>query len=305
MENLTHTPETTPAAAPPSTSKPRSEAQIAASRANGAKSKGPKTPEGMLIASLNAQRHGLLSRAVVMEGENPDAYRQLSTNLIELFQPADEHEANLVETMLISMWRRHRALSMETCGLSTLVRKQRKLAAQAPTASTTCTTTHDHAFNALSASLANASLAKSADADTRTLDLLHRYEARHTRSYNRAVKDLFAYRKLRGLQPIPTFDQSAAEQDLADQLDAIAAQPESAPNPTDSAPKTPQSEPRAQASGPQLSTDAAASQPPQHHSLPNEPELPTPPTSQNQPNGPKPHANHPARNKFKKNRRRK
>ena len=292
MENLTHTPETTPATAPPSTPKPRSEAQIAASRANGAKSKGPKTPEGKHIASMNAERHGLLSRLALMDGEGQANFLQLSRNLIELFQPADEHEANLVEIMLTSIWRRQRAMAMETCGFSFFHRHQTRLAIQQNNPGGSH---FDLAFAGLSASLAS-----NTDADARALELLHRYEIRHTRAYTRAVKDLFEYRKLRGLQPIPTFDQSAAEQDLADQLDALAAHPESAPTPDQ-----PQTEPRAQASGPQPSTYAVTPHPTQHHALPNEPETPTPPTSQKLPNGPKPHANHPARNKFKKNRRRK
>ncbi len=283
MENLTHTPETTSSAVPPATPKPRPEtqrsaAQIAASRANGAKSKGPKTEEGKRIAALNSRRHGLLAASTVIDGEEQTSFMMLSESLIELFQPADEHEANLVETMLTSMWRRTRALSMQTSGISILVRKQAKLAAQS---GTPARDSHHLAFTGLSASLAAASVAKSADADARTLDLLHRYEAHHTRAYSRAVKDLFAYRKLRGQQPIPTFDQSAADQAVAPTQPDSPAQSTSATDPTPS-------EPRAQASVP--------------NSQPNEPTpTPTPTPSVT----PKPHSNHPGRNKFKKNRRRK
>ncbi len=253
MENLTQNTEHTSAPVPPTTPKPRSEAQIAASRANGAKSKGPKTPEGKHIAAMNAERHGLLSRLAVMDGEDQACFIQLAHNLSELFQPADEHEENLVEIMLTSIWRRTRAIAMETCGFSFFYRYQTRLAVEQNNPGGSH---FDLAFAGLSASLAN-----NKDADARALELLHRYEIRHTRAYNRAVKDLFAYRKLRGLQPIPTFDQSAA------------AQSESTPTPA-------QTEPHAQASGPQIPTNAA-------------------------PQPQKPHANHPARNKFKKNRRRK
>ena len=62
MENLTQTPEN-------STTRPRSEAQIAASRANGAKSQGPVTEEGIARADKNSRCHGLLGRLTVMETE--------------------------------------------------------------------------------------------------------------------------------------------------------------------------------------------------------------------------------------------
>ena len=278
MENLTQNTEHTPK---PNLGKPRSEAQIAASRANGAKSKGPKTPEGKRIAAMNAERHGILSTWAVMDGEDQACFIQLAHNLSELFQPADEHEENLVEIMVTSTWRRARALAMETCGFSFFHRYQTRLAEQHNNPSNN---PYDLAFAGLSASLAS-----NKDSDARALELLHRYEIRHTRAYNRAVKDLFEYRKLRGLQPIPTFDQSAAEQEAP-----ATSQP--------STPNQPQAEPRAQASVPQIPTDAApphATQPP---SLPNEPK-PAPTATSAQPA--KPHTNHPARNKFKKNRRRK
>ena len=281
MENLTQDTETTYAPVPPTTARPRSEAQIAASRANGAKSKGPKTPEGKRIAAMNAERHGILSTWAVMDGEDQACFIQLAHNLSELFQPADEHEENLVEIMVTSTWRRARALAMETCGFSFFHRYQTRLAEQHNNPSNN---PYDLAFAGLSASLAS-----NKDSDARALELLHRYEIRHTRAYNRAVKDLFEYRKLRGLQPIPTFDQSAAEQEAP-----ATSQP--------STPNQPQAEPRAQASVPQIPTDAApphATQPP---SLPNEPK-PAPTATSAQPA--KPHTNHPARNKFKKNRRRK
>ncbi len=282
MENLTQNTEHTSAPVPPTTPKPRSEAQIAASRANGAKSKGPKTPEGKHIAAMNAERHGLLSRLAVMDGEDQACFIQLAHNLSELFQPADEHEENLVEIMLTSIWRRTRAIAMETCGFSFFYRYQTRLAVEQNNPGGSH---FDLAFAGLSASLAN-----NKDADARALELLHRYEIRHTRAYNRAVKDLFAYRKLRGLQPIPTFDQSAAAQSGPPDAPAI-------PTPTPA-----QTEPRAQASGPQIPTNAAPLLPTQHPVLPNEPK-PTPTPTPSAPS--KPHNNHPARNKFKKNRRRK
>jgi len=49
--------------------RPRTEAQLRASRANGALSLGPTTPAGKRRSSRNSARHRLLSSSVVLEGE--------------------------------------------------------------------------------------------------------------------------------------------------------------------------------------------------------------------------------------------
>jgi hypothetical protein len=54
-----------------------SERQKAANRANALHSTGPKTQEGKAVVRLNALRHGLLTRDVVLPGENADAFEDL------------------------------------------------------------------------------------------------------------------------------------------------------------------------------------------------------------------------------------
>ena len=84
----------------PTQKPPRTPAQIAASRANGAKSKGPVTPEGKSISARNAERHGFFSQLATIKGESPQEYVQVSTDLYETWQPTDEYERCLVDTML-------------------------------------------------------------------------------------------------------------------------------------------------------------------------------------------------------------
>ena len=53
------------------------EKQIQASRANGARSKGPVTPAGKQNSSRSSTRHGLLCRSVVLAEESPDRFAEL------------------------------------------------------------------------------------------------------------------------------------------------------------------------------------------------------------------------------------
>ena len=54
-----------------------SEKQAEANRRNALKSTGPKTPEGKSTVRHNALRHGLLSRDILLPGEDEDALREL------------------------------------------------------------------------------------------------------------------------------------------------------------------------------------------------------------------------------------
>ena len=66
------------------------QAQIDAARRNGAKSHGPKTPEGKAISSMNALRHGLTAQAILLTNENSEAFQTLAAAYYEKFQPADD-----------------------------------------------------------------------------------------------------------------------------------------------------------------------------------------------------------------------
>jgi hypothetical protein len=54
-----------------------SERQKAANQANARHSTGPKTRKGKAIVRFNAVRHGLLTRDVVLPGEDADSFEDL------------------------------------------------------------------------------------------------------------------------------------------------------------------------------------------------------------------------------------
>ena len=82
-----------------------SEKKAEANRRNALKSTGPKTPEGKEAVRLNALKHGLLSQAVLLPGEDEEALRELGQNLKVELQPVGELENLLVDRIIASYWR--------------------------------------------------------------------------------------------------------------------------------------------------------------------------------------------------------
>jgi len=111
---------------------PRSPLQIAAARANGAKSRGPVTaegkraaaantakstgpvtPEGKARSSRNATRHGLLADSMVLYGESDDRFCALLASLEAELHPQPGIESTQTEIMAVAHWRRMRLWSLE------------------------------------------------------------------------------------------------------------------------------------------------------------------------------------------------
>src|SRR5665213_3762386 len=83
----------------------RSQAQIDASRTNGALSHGPVTDEGKAISSRNSVRHGILSNSILLIGESREEFDRLLTSQIQEFDPQTEAEMGRVEELVVCRWR--------------------------------------------------------------------------------------------------------------------------------------------------------------------------------------------------------
>jgi hypothetical protein len=141
--------------------------RITASRANAARSTGPITPEGKERSAANATRHGLLAKCVVLENESAPCFDNLVAEHTARFAPADGVEFGMIEEMAAAYWRMRRAWAIENRLMEKALRNQPPGDEAARIAA---------AFSELAA--------------TPELNLLHRYEARLHRIYQRALFNL-------------------------------------------------------------------------------------------------------------------
>jgi len=88
------------------------DAQLAANRANAAKSTGPRTGEGRRRSSLNAIRHGLTGQTVVLPNEDMEAYLRHSKEIVDSLRPETPVERQLAQRWADQQWRLNRVPSI-------------------------------------------------------------------------------------------------------------------------------------------------------------------------------------------------
>lgn len=88
--------------------------QTEANRRNALLSTGPRTLAGKATAALNAVKHGLLSREVLLPGEDADALEELRECLQTEFQPVGGLEGLLVDRIAAVCWRLRRLGRVES-----------------------------------------------------------------------------------------------------------------------------------------------------------------------------------------------
>jgi hypothetical protein len=83
-------------------------------RINGAKSHGPKTPEGLEISSMNAVRHGMTAKTLVLHNEDPAQFVEILNAYYAYLVPANQVEVDLISDMVAARWRLRRVWRYET-----------------------------------------------------------------------------------------------------------------------------------------------------------------------------------------------
>ncbi|HEY3825459.1 MAG TPA: hypothetical protein VGL82_12925 [Bryobacteraceae bacterium] len=158
-----------------------------ASLANSAKSTGPVTPEGRAHSSQNAIRHGILAESIVLDSESAERFSEVLSTLQEELQPASPIESRYVETMALAEWRRLRLICLEKEQMTIETRRQE--------AADIGNLSNDGAREAEVNPARFTALAFRALSDeSRAQELLNRYEARYDRQYQRALNGLRTYR---------------------------------------------------------------------------------------------------------------
>lgn len=82
------------------------------------RSTGPQTLQGKQRSKFNALKHGLLSKAILLEGESRAEYLSLVRGLWDDFQCQGKLEAVLAEHLAALLWRRRRLFQAENAEIS-------------------------------------------------------------------------------------------------------------------------------------------------------------------------------------------
>jgi hypothetical protein len=148
------------------------------SRLNGAKSKGPVTPEGRERSARNSLKHGLSAEVVVLPHEDKAHFEQLRDSYMDDFQPANQSQHDLVETMAAATWRLNRLVGMEAKIFEEEVILRRK-----DMEKELIEMTEVEKLAWVFANMAN---------HGKSLQMLQRFESQLNRTYDRAFKQLQA-----------------------------------------------------------------------------------------------------------------
>ena len=154
-----------------------SAARAAANKANAQRSTGPRSVEGKARSSMNAVKHGLLSRQPLLADEDPAEYDELRDRLVEALAPDGVHEELLVDDVVALLWRLQRLSRVEAAlfsiGAPAPVLEALRLAGESQAGVGAAFSSQAHAFSLLSryeASLAHRLRRTLADLERRQVE---------------------------------------------------------------------------------------------------------------------------------------
>lgn len=166
-----------------------SQSKSDAARANGAKSKGPVTPEGKARSAQNAIKHGVYAETVLLANESREAFGDLMESYIAKFQPADEAERKIVNRLVAATWREQRMLAFEAATINLRMFHQQADIYQA--------------FAVVDDATRGALAFAAAVKDNAALKTLQSAISECGRQFARALRDLEKLRKLGPAAPVP------------------------------------------------------------------------------------------------------
>lgn len=106
-------------------------AKIESNRRNALKSTGPRTVAGRAASRLNATKHGIFSKDVLVRGpsfkENGSAFAALHRRFREDLQPVGVTEEMLVDRIVTAHWRLKRAMRAESAAIALDVDSDKKV----------------------------------------------------------------------------------------------------------------------------------------------------------------------------------
>ncbi len=173
-----------------------SEIKSETARINGAKSRGPVTPEGKARSSANCRRHGLTS-AALLDGESDEDFQLVLTDFMNQFKPHTGVETDMVEVMAIARWRLRRLLTIETNLFELeLVRRDKQINSD---------------FKGIDQEGRLAFVFQKLSDTGNSLTLLIRYEGSLNRSYDKALKHLLQLQSTRPLGSFSIFDSETQQ----------------------------------------------------------------------------------------------
>ena len=174
-------------------------------RRNGALAAGTKSPEGIKRSLMNALRHGLTAKSLVLATESQEQFDELLKNYVEFYDPNNTIELDLVHDMVAARWRLQRSRSLETVTLNQrMVDREVEKLKREPDFPRSTRLAYAVSY------LANSG---------KSLDILLRYETTYSRAFDRAQKALEKMRKTRPQsttteelrnEPAPTAPEASA-----------------------------------------------------------------------------------------------
>ena len=99
-----------------------SKQRLEANRANAKRSTGPSTESGRVRSKMNALKHGLSAKAIVIEGEDPGQFEALRAGLERDFEAPTVIERELVEDLSVLLWRQRRVPRFEAAIIQRILR---------------------------------------------------------------------------------------------------------------------------------------------------------------------------------------